>query len=29
MVFVWTSIGGAVLLAVLVRPLKQLMHEVT
>ncbi|HEX3772600.1 MAG TPA: hypothetical protein VHV30_17095, partial [Polyangiaceae bacterium] len=28
MVFVWTSIGGAVLLAVLVRPLKQLMHEV-
>jgi POT family proton-dependent oligopeptide transporter len=28
-VFVWTSIGGAVLLAVLVRPLRQLMHEVT
>ncbi len=29
MLFVWTSIGGAVVLALLVRPLKALMHEVT
>jgi POT family proton-dependent oligopeptide transporter len=29
MVFVWTSIGGAVVLALLVRPLKRLMHDVT
>jgi POT family proton-dependent oligopeptide transporter len=27
--FVWTSVVGAVVLAVLVRPLKQLMHDVT
>jgi POT family proton-dependent oligopeptide transporter len=29
MLFVWTSIGGAIVLAVLVKPLKTLMHEVT
>jgi proton-dependent oligopeptide transporter, POT family len=29
MLFVWTSIGGAVVLALLVRPLKALMHDVT
>ena len=29
MLFVWTSIGGAVALALLVKPLKALMHEVT
>ncbi|MDP9036268.1 MAG: peptide MFS transporter [Myxococcota bacterium] len=29
MVFVWTSLGGAVVLAVLVRPLRGLMHEVS
>jgi proton-dependent oligopeptide transporter, POT family len=29
MLFVWTSIGGAFVLALLVRPLKALMHEVT
>ena len=29
MLFVWTSIGGAIVLALLVRPLKTLMHEVT
>jgi len=29
MLFVWTSIGGALVLALLVRPLKALMHEVT
>ncbi len=29
MLFVWTSIGGAVVLALLVKPLKALMHEVT
>jgi POT family proton-dependent oligopeptide transporter len=29
MLFVWTSIVGAVVLAVLVRPLKRLMHEVS
>jgi POT family proton-dependent oligopeptide transporter len=29
MLFVWTSIGGAIVLALLVRPLKALMHEVT
>jgi len=28
MLFVWTSIAGAAVLALLVRPLKQLMHEV-
>jgi POT family proton-dependent oligopeptide transporter len=28
MLFVWTSIGGAVVLAFLVKPLKRLMHEV-
>jgi POT family proton-dependent oligopeptide transporter len=28
MVFVWTSIVGAIVLAVLVRPLKRLMHDV-
>ncbi len=28
MVFVWTSIGGALVLALLVRPLRHLMHEV-
>jgi proton-dependent oligopeptide transporter, POT family len=29
MLFVWTSIGGAVVLALLVKPLKALMHDVT
>jgi POT family proton-dependent oligopeptide transporter len=29
MVFVWTSIAGAAALALLVRPLRQLMHDVT
>jgi POT family proton-dependent oligopeptide transporter len=29
MLFVWTSIGGALVLALLVRPLKRLMHEVS
>ena len=29
MLFVWTSIGGAIVLAALVKPLKELMHEVT
>jgi POT family proton-dependent oligopeptide transporter len=29
MLFVWTSIGGALVLALLVKPLKKLMHEVT
>ena len=29
MLFVWTSIGGAIVLTLLVRPLKRLMHEVT
>jgi POT family proton-dependent oligopeptide transporter len=29
MLFVWTSIGGAIVLALLVRPLQTLMHEVT
>jgi POT family proton-dependent oligopeptide transporter len=29
MLFVWTSIGGAIVLALLVRPLRVLMHEVT
>jgi hypothetical protein len=28
MLFVWTSIVGAVILALLVKPLKQLMHDV-
>jgi POT family proton-dependent oligopeptide transporter len=28
MLFVWTSIGGALVLALLVRPLRRLMHEV-
>ncbi len=28
MLFVWTSVAGALVLAVLVRPLKRLMHEV-
>jgi POT family proton-dependent oligopeptide transporter len=28
MLFVWTSIGGALVLALLVRPLQRLMHEV-
>jgi proton-dependent oligopeptide transporter, POT family len=29
MLFVWTSLGGALVLALLVKPLKELMHEVT
>ena len=29
MLFVWTSIGGALVLTLLVRPLKRLMHEVS
>jgi proton-dependent oligopeptide transporter, POT family len=29
MLFVWTSIGGALVLALLVKPLKALMHEVS
>src|SRR4029077_4766388 len=29
MLFVWTSIVGALVLAVLVRPLERLMHEVS
>lgn len=29
MLFVWTSVAGALVLTVLVRPLKRLMHEVT
>jgi POT family proton-dependent oligopeptide transporter len=28
MIFVWTFVGGAVLLGLLVRPLRKLMHEV-